>query len=1111
MALDQPPFYEFGPYRVDPVRGRLLRQGASVPLPPKAFDLLVVFVRSPHRVISKAELMAALWPDTFVEEANLTQHVFTLRKALGLQRNDQAYIETIPRRGYCFGADVREIAGTDVAVHVADWQPRGSKDTGASSAGAAIAAEGERKQATVLHCGVANAASLAERLGPDDMLDLLKQISAAAAEEIERYEGLMRQREPDAFAALFGARVVHEDDARRAALAALGIQRRLAARRVSSTSGEEHPLVRIGIHTGPVIVSRRSGERSTEYSAVGDTLRIADLLQQLAEPGTILVSDATRRRVDGYIQLDSAPSQAAGVTAFRVMGAIPSANAMAVGISRKLARFVGRDRELGLLENRAAQALAGHGHVVSIVGEPGMGKSRLLHEFSRRISADGAMALLEGRCVSYGSPVPYLPLADLIRTHCGIVDSDTPETIRGAIERAVRETSLPSNASVWLLRLIGGDTNGPDTLSPEAVKARTFDVLRTLFLQASTRRPLAIVVEDIHWIDGTSEEFLTTLVERLVAMRVTLITTYRPGYRAPWIDRSYATQITLTPLSPADSAEVVTSVDREQRLSASESATILAKAEGNPFFLEELTHSVVEHGPEAAGIPDTVQGVIMARLDRLPHSAKHLLQIASVLGREVSPKLLKRIRPAGDFDAELSELCRQEFLYERPGGDEPVFVFKHALTQDVAYDSLLARRRRDLHQEAARAIEDLYSDRLNEYTARLAYHYVRTDLVDEAVTWLIRAADQAARVYANAEAVLHLDLARRRLERLPDGAVRDRRTIDVALRHAHSLYFLGKFRESVEALLPHEARLVRLNDAGLSAAFSFWLAHMYSRLGDQRRTRESAMRAIDAATRATDEQTLGKAHGVLALEGHWSGDTAEGIAHGRKAIRLLRRHPEQRWWLGMAHFYMAMNHLIPGNFAEALAEADRANAVGVEIGDPRLQTYAGYTTAWVEVTRGNYGSAIDAARRSRDQAPDRVSRAYASMILGFALLENGDHTQARALLEPITQELELFGFPQWNGFAAALTGDAYRRDGHIDVAQVFVERGLTVTTRAEYRYGTGYAQRIRARLARDRGAIEEASKSFEQALATFEQIGAAFEASRTRGEMAAGVQEKSPS
>jgi tetratricopeptide (TPR) repeat protein len=337
--------------------------------------------------------------------------------------------------------------------------------------------------------------------------------------------------------------------------------------------------------------------------------------------------------------------------------------------------------------------------------------------------------------------------------------------------------------------------------------------------------------------------------------------------------------------------------------------------------------------------------------------------------------------------------------------------------------------------------------------ATLAYHYARTDLVDEAVRWLIRAADRAAQLYANAEAVLHLDLAARRLQRLPEGPDRDRRMLQVALRHAHSLYFLGRFRESVEVLLPHEAPLARLDEPALTAAYSFWLAHMHSRLGDQHRACDNAARAIAAATRAGDEETLGKAHGLLTLEGHWSGNTADGIAHGRKSVDLLRAHPQQRWWLGMTHFYLAMNHLVQGDFEAALAEANRADAIGQEIGDPRLQTYAAFTVGWVEATRRNDTAAVAACQRSLEQAPDRVSRAYASMVLGLALVGQGDHDQARTILEPMVAELKGFALPQWHGLAATLTAETYRLGARLDVAGTVVERALDLMTRAQYGYG----------------------------------------------------------
>lgn len=1085
MSLQAKHFYEFGPYRVDTALCRLLRGDTPVSLPPKAFDLLLLLVTHPNRVVSKAELMQTLWPDTFVDEANLAQHVFTLRKALGRQPNGAAYIETVPRRGYSFAAALRETTGSG---------PRAELPPAI-----AAAVDGERKQATVLHCGVSNAAVLAERLGPARLDDLLSELAGIAADETGRYDGVLRRTRTDAFEAVFGARIVHEDDPWRAMLTALAIKRGLARLVPEQTPDDERPIVRIGIDTGPVVVSRRLDDRGVEYSAVGETMRIADLLQQLAEPGAILISDATRRAVEGYVALERTTLEAGGAAAFRVTGAAPARLAWPPRLMRALAPFVGRVHELGLLVNLATRARDGRGQVAGIVGEPGIGKSRLLLEFT---SAMPDLTILEGRCVSYGSLVPYLPLADLVRTYCGVKEGDSAEDACRAVRATVTTTDLPSDADTWLLRLLGVVDTAADTLSPEAIKARTFDVLRALLLHASTLRPLVVVVEDVHWIDRTSEEFLTMLVERVVAARVLIVVTFRPGYRVPWRDRSYVTQITLTPLAAADGEILMDAVARDTHVPPQVSAEILAKAEGNPFFLEELTRAVVEHGPEHR-IPDTVHAVIMARVDRLPETAKQLLQTASVLGREVSLRLLSRVwQGAPQIASELGELCRLEFLYELVGGDERVFVFTHALTQDVAYDSLLARRRRDLHLEAARALEELYAGRIDDMTATLAYHYVRTDLIDEAVTWLIRAADRAARVYANAEAILHLDLARRRIERLPEGPGRDRRELDVAWRQAHSLYFLGRWKESVEILLPHGARLVRLNDPGLTATYSFWLAHMYTRLGDQRQAAEQAHRALDAGTRAGEAATVGKAHGVLALEGHWSGNTADGIAHGEEAVRILRAHRDQRWWLGMAHFYLALNHLLAGGFEAALAAARRADDVGQEIGDPRLRSYVAWMTGWIEISQGHSDVAIAACRASLEQAPDRVSRAYASLILAFALLEHGDHEEALERLPPTLVELEEFAFPQWQALASVLIGEGLRLGGCLEEARRASQRGIEIATRVRYWYAVALGERIAARIARDAGDADVAVAAFDRARGLFERIGARFEEARTRKEAA---------
>jgi len=1077
--------YEFGPYRVDVALSRLERDGRSIPLPPKAFDLLLLLAQNPDRIVRKTEIIETLWPDTFVDDANLTQHIYTLRKALGDQPDGRPYIETLARRGYRLAATVRSVEPT-----TAESRP----------AARPLVHEGERKQATVMHCAVADAVGLVERLGANGMRSVMRELLAISVDAIEPHHGIITERRTDGFVAIFGARAVHEDDVQRSVLAALAIRRRFRA-----LADDEARELRIAIHNGPVVISRLAGDRDIEYTAIGETLRAADRLLQAASPGAIVLSEAARRVVRSDVFVDStAAAVPGGGRAYTVAGLLRETRAEP-RVARASSPLIGRDDELALFDALVAQAMEGKGHALSVVGEPGMGKSRLAAEFTRRLAhAATPPLILEGRCVSYGSFLPYLPVADLVRACCGVEESDPPERIRRAVEDLATEYGLDADAIAWLLRLVGVDDGSAsiDALSPEAAKGRTFQVVRSLLLRIAGRRPLVIVVEDMHWTDRTSEEFLTTFVERLGGAPIMLVATYRPVYRAPWMDRSYVTLVPLSPLGPAESARLVQSVMRRHALEPDVSQAILQRGEGNPFFLEELARTVEESGPGTHVIPETVHGVIMARIDRLQDSAKQLLQTASVLGREVSLELLRRAwTGATPFDAEIDELCRLEFLIERPGGDESTYMFKHALTQDVAYDSLLARHRRAIHLRAGQALMEMYGDRAHEIAATLAYHYARTDAIENAVIWLTRAAERAARVYANAEAILHLDIAAQRLQRMPEGGDRDRWMLRVALLHAHSLYFLGRFRESVEVLLPHAARLARLNDAALGAAYSFWLAHMYSRLGDQRRATEHADRAIHISTAIGDTATLGKAHGLLALECYWSGRPAVGVSQGREAVRLLDGRSSERWWLGMAHFYLALNHHLAGDFDDALSESQHADAVGKEIGDPRLQTYAAYIVGWTEACRGRHDLAIAACRRGLEQAPDRVSRAYASLFLACALVERGDHRDALALLEPVVAEFEEFAIPQWHAFAATLAGESLRGLGRIDEAEQAVQRGLQIATRAGYTIAAGFGNVVEGRLALEREKPDDARAAFRRALETFERSGAAFEATRTRAEL----------
>ena len=536
------------------------------------------------------------------------------------------------------------------------------------------ALEGERKQVTVFFCDLANSTPLAERLGPEQMHTLLNRFFELALHDVHRYEGTINQFLGDGFMALFGAPLAHEDHARRGVLAALALQRTLTEAHLGKPYGEACQF-RMGLNSGLVVVGSIGDNLRMDYSAIGDTTNLAARLQQQAEPGTILVSESTSRLVQGAVRLEALPLvQVKGKTEpipiYKVIGTLPRRSPIASRSERTLSPFVGRERELATLEALFAQVEAGQGQVVGIVAEAGGGKSRLLYEFRQRLQ-DKRVTYLEGRCVSYGSTIPYHPILDVLRNNCGISETASPEAITEKVRFGLQEVGMdPEEFSPYVLQLLGvkEGTEPISILTPEAIRTRTFDTLKQMSLKGSQQRPLIFEIEDLHWIDKTSEDYLASLVENLVGASILLLTSYRPGYQPAWLGKSYATQISLHSLTPQDGLTVVHSALYSETLPDQVKQMIVEKAEGNPFFLEELTRAVTEHGDFQAEttIPDTIQGVLMARIDRLPEEPKRLLQTASVLGREFSPRILKAIWEGTDsLEPLLLELKRLEFLFER--------------------------------------------------------------------------------------------------------------------------------------------------------------------------------------------------------------------------------------------------------------------------------------------------------------------------------------------------------------------------------------------------------------------------------------------------------------
>jgi class 3 adenylate cyclase len=580
------------------------------------------------------------------------------------------------------------------------------------------ALEGERKQVTVLFCDLVESTALAARVGPEAMHGLLNRFFDLVMNEVHRYEGTINQFLGDGFMALFGAPLAYEDHARRAVLAAVGIRRRLLEREADLGLPQGTRFsVRMGLHTGPVVVGKIGDDLRMDYTAVGDTTNLAARLQQVAEPRAILMSEAVRRLTSAYVRLDDIgplhlKGRAEPVPAYRIAGRTPLRSRSETRSETPANPFVGREREFADLRDVLDQVERRQGQIVGLVGEPGLGKTRLLSEFSRSLDA-GRVTYLEGHCLSYGQAISYGPVIEILRGNCALAETDSPVETAQKLRASLQELGMDAEEGTPYLLMLLGMKEGSEplaSLSAEAIRIRTFEMIRQMTLRGSRRRPLVLAVEDLHWIDKTSQDLFAVLAETLADASVLLLTTYRPGYRPPWIGRSNVTQLALRPLRSNDSLSVVRSIAPGVALTDTATQIILDKAEGNPFFLEELTRAVASNeafGPTVA-VPDTVQGVLMARIDRLSDELKRTLQTAAVLGREFVVHLLEAVWDGpGDVRRALPELTRLEFLHERSGADELAYVFKHALTQDVAYQSLLTPQRRRLHAAAGRALERL--------------------------------------------------------------------------------------------------------------------------------------------------------------------------------------------------------------------------------------------------------------------------------------------------------------------------------------------------------------------------------------------------------------------
>ena len=637
------------------------------------------------------------------------------------------------------------------------------------------ALEGERKQVTVLFADLKGSMELLADRDPEEARKLLDPVLEHMMEAVHRYEGTVNQVMGDGIMALFGAPLAHEDHAVRACYAALRMQETVAQYAEGIFRSRGVPLhIRVGLNSGEVVVRAIGSDLHMDYTAVGQTTHLAARMEQLAMPGTILLAPATLQLAEGYVQVThrgpvAVKGLADPVDVYTLIGASAQRSRFHAAAARGLTRFIGRDAELEQIRRALALAHDGRGQLVSVVGEPGVGKSRLVYEFTHSHRTQEWL-ILEASSVSYGKATSYLPVIDLLKVYFKVHDRETHREIREKVtgKLLTLDRTLEPILPALLALLDVPVENAPwQVLDPAERRQRTLDAVKHLLLRESQSQPLLVVFEDLHWIDAETQALLDSLVESLPTARVLLMVNYRPEYQHGWGRKTYYSQLRLDALAPESAGELLRALLGDDP--ALEPLNRLLVRRGNPFFIEESIRTLVEtralagergayrltRPVQAIEVPATVQVILAARIDRLPADDKQLLQTASVIGKDVPFGLLHAVTELTEDAVQrgLAHLQEAEFLYETRLFPNPEYTFKHALTHEVTYGTLLQDRRKDLHARIVSAIERFYPDRLTEHVEALAHHAVRAAMWERAARYLRQAGEKAVARSANREAI----------------------------------------------------------------------------------------------------------------------------------------------------------------------------------------------------------------------------------------------------------------------------------------------------------------------------------------------------------------------
>ena len=823
--------------------------------------------------------------------------------------------------------------------------------------------EGERKLVTVLFLDVANYTGMSEKLDPEEVHEIMDGAFKILMDEIHKVEGTINQFTGDGVMALFGAPLAHEGHAQRACYASLAIQDsiRVYGKKIRQKYGVDFS-VRIGLNTGSVVVGAIGDDLRMDYTAIGDTTNMAARMESMADPGSILLTHHTQGLAKEYFKfkdLGKLPvkGKKEPQDVYELLSASKTVTRLDASVAKGLTQYIGRRNEIDALLKSYETTLAGSGQVIGIIGEAGVGKSRLIYELRNRLHGD--YFYLEGTCLQYGGSIPFLPLMDILRSLFDVQEGDPGDVIKKKMTERIAKFDEKFLGVLTAFQDILSPPSDDETwqnLEPKEKRTRTFEAIRNLLIRFSQDKTLILVIDDLHWIDKTSEEFLDYFIGWLTNTRILLLLIYRPEYTHHWGSRSYYGQIRLDQLSSQTSAELIHSILPGKEVVPEITNLILSRAAGNPLFMEELTKTLLENGsikkteqkyilsvrPSDVHVPDSVQGIIAARMDRLEDQIKRTMQVASVIGRDFAYRILQIITGTEEeLKSYLLNLQNLEFIYEKSLFPELEYIFRHALTQEVAYSSILLQKRKELHERIGLAIEQIYGERLEEFIDTLAYHYSRSDNYEKAYHYKRLSGDRAIGKHSAWEALGCYMEALKALKGLPDSGEKQKRQMEIFHLIIVPVIVLGFPEESLTLLEQGKNLSKELGDMKSLMRFYGNMGLYYSNRGYHQEGKRYAVKAFDGAEDIHDIDAMAQSGPDLAISYAAEGDYENAIDVAFRVTSALEKTDRQNdTFGGPANVYSALSGIRGaslarlGRFKEALEICEKALHEAVKINRP---------------------------------------------------------------------------------------------------------------------------------------------------------------------------------